>query len=218
MPPAVNWQHVCHFTADGSWAYEALEARPLLYRLIISSTQAEPPETCPLCTALWCPCSPMAAYAASARPQPVATSEHNLAIARWNADANIHLLGARWELDTGDASIWVVGHHDGVVAGGASKAAAVTSLLRARKHPTQPPRHNLGAVPALACFTRNRAQLRALFPAPFQLQILAVLHLTSSTLQMTVPSGISPTGLMLPMCRVAFLPQKTNCRHRKAPQ
>lgn len=30
--------------------------------------------------------------------------------------------------------------------------------------------------------------------------------LTSSTLQMMAPSGISPIGLMLPMDRVAFFP------------
>lgn len=34
---------------------------------------------------------------------------------------------------------------------------------------------------------------------------------TYSMLQTTVPSGRSPTGFTLPMDKVAFLPQKTNC-------
>lgn len=40
-----------------------------------------------------------------------------------------HLLGARGQLDAGDASVGVVRHHDGIVAGAARKAAAVARLL-----------------------------------------------------------------------------------------
>lgn len=39
---------------------------------------------------------------------------------------------------------------------------------------------------------------------------------TSSTLQMMVPSGISPTGFTLPIVSVDFFPQYTNCRGRRA--
>lgn len=38
-----------------------------------------------------------------------------------------------------------------------------------------------------------------------------LLLLTSSTLQMMVPSGISPRGMVLPMDSTAFLPQYRNC-------
>lgn len=39
---------------------------------------------------------------------------------------------------------------------------------------------------------------------------------TSSTLQMIVPSGMSPTGLMLPMFSVARLPAYRNCKDTEA--
>ena len=44
--------------------------------------------------------------------------------------------------------------------------------------------------------------------ADYALQkVTAAEQLTSSTLQTMEPSGMSPTGLTLPMERVAFLPQ-----------
>lgn len=44
------------------------------------------------------------------------------------------LLGAGGELHAGDISVGVVSHNDGVVAGGAGKAATVTNLLRTCQH------------------------------------------------------------------------------------
>ena len=41
----------------------------------------------------------------------------------------VHLLGSRGQLDAGDAVVWVVGHHDGVVPRGTGQCAAIPSLL-----------------------------------------------------------------------------------------
>ena len=150
------------------------------------------------------------------------------------------LLGAGGHLDARDASVGVVRHHDRIVPGRARDRAAVARLLLAS------PRHTaLAGACALGVHGAGRPRARAQQPlncitqcnaanlcSPQSQRCLGRLSgrarqktcthsqqskaRTSSTLQIIVPSGMSPTGRMLPMCSVAFFPAYTNCAKQTA--
>jgi len=53
---------------------------------------------------------------------------------RGTVSAGVQLLDAGWELDSGSAGVWVVGHDGAVAAGGLGDLAAVTGLLLQGAH------------------------------------------------------------------------------------